>query len=575
MVINGGTRQLSFIMPGRRFLIALVFFCSFVGAHPAQEAHFLGKPPLYWLEQLNDRRPGARRAAAFALGKLGAGAYSPQTIRLLAEHAGNQEEDAAVRAAAAQALGELALILRKYTQSKDAWHDCSGTLLQALSTDKDPRVRRAAAYAIGGFGKVASQSRGPVRTALKDESPGVRQNAAWALGQLGGEQAVESLQSLGETLQDKDPLVRRDAAAAIGSVGRLRDAKGQPLVNPALPVLMEMFKAEKDVTIRKTALDALVNAVGPQDRAVAADLRNLLKDTDSEIVRGAALALGNMGGSEADAAVPVLRQELKSPDTLARIQASAALANIGKGAAQAVPDLVQALEDKEAGVRRSAALALSRIGKDAAAAVPALARHLRPEELNVEVRKFAAEALAQQQGDDLVPAVPELLAAIRNDKAAAVRQRSIWALFGVRDLEALGIVQPLTEVLQETGDDMVLVRYDAARCLGYRLRDKAPDKAVEVLLEMLKDKRLRVYEGSGADVTGSSVEGAKGGATVEMTLGSDARFLAIEALIAIGRPKASRPEVIEALEEAAKSEFSETRDEAKKALKALRGQRRN
>jgi hypothetical protein len=90
---------------------------------------------------------------------------------------------------------------------------------------------------------------------------------------------------------------------------------------------------------------------------------------------------------------------------------------------------------------------------------------------------------------------------------------------------------------------------------------------------MLRDKRLRTYEGSGADVTGSSVEGAKGGATVAMNLGGDARFLAAEALEAIGKPKADRAEVRRALEEAAKSPDQKTRDCAKKALAAIWGKK--
>src|SRR5262249_36779099 len=158
-----------------------------------------------------------------------------------------------------------------------------------------------------------------------------------------------------------------------------------PIANPAVGPLIEMFKKEKDATIRKVALDALVNAVTSKDVDVAGALRGLLADRDPETVRGAALALGNIGGAAAGGAVRVLRESLSKGDLLARIQSSAALANIGEGAAPAVPDLTRALDDKEADVRRNAAFALSRIGEAAALAVPALARHLHPEEASPEV----------------------------------------------------------------------------------------------------------------------------------------------------------------------------------------------
>jgi HEAT repeat protein len=558
-----------------RHLVLVAFLGIFAarGEACAQEPRFLDRDPYYWIDELKSPKSSARRAAAFALGKLGAATFAFQGLRPLVDRLTDKESDAEVRDSAAFALGEIGLALRKYRESAVAWREASGALLQALGQDKDARVRRSAAYGIGGFGRFAASARVPLQTALQDESPGVRQNAAWALGQLGNEGGAQTVEGLAKVFGDADPLVRRDAAAAVGEIGRLRGPNDQFIANPAVGPLLQLFNNEKDTTIRKVALDALVNAVTPQDKQAAKELHGLLADKDPEIVRSAALALGNIGGKEADEAVRVLRQALREGDVLTRIQASAALANVGEGAVPAVPDLIHALDDKESGVRRSAALALSRIGPKAGAAVPALTKHLHAAETNEEVRKFAAEALAQMNGDDLVPVIPDLLQAIHDDKASPVRQRCIWALFNVRDLEGLQIVEPLTAVLSETDEDHFLVRYDAARCLAVRLGGKAPEKAVDVLLQMLNDKRIRLYEGSGADVTGSSVEGSKGGATVAMTYGGDARFLAAHALGRIGRPKATRPAVIEALEEAAKSPDKETRETSKEALKIIQGKK--
>jgi len=53
--------------------------------------------------------------------------------------------------------------------------------------------------------------------ALADQSPGVREQAAWALGALGDSRALTGL--LG-ALKDSSAGVRRQAAWAIGVIGR-------------------------------------------------------------------------------------------------------------------------------------------------------------------------------------------------------------------------------------------------------------------------------------------------------------------------------------------------------------------
>src|SRR5262249_40467311 len=161
----------------------------------AQDGRFLGKDPYHWIDQLKSKSPPARRAAAFALGKLGTATYTHQGVKPLVERLGGQENDAEVRDAAAYALGEIGMGLRKRVrESGISWNVAGDALLQALREDKDKRVRRSAAYGIGGFGRAAAAARDSLRTALRDEAAGVRQNAAWALGQLGKEEGVETLQ---------------------------------------------------------------------------------------------------------------------------------------------------------------------------------------------------------------------------------------------------------------------------------------------------------------------------------------------------------------------------------------------
>src|SRR5262249_60135052 len=131
----------------------------------------------------------------------------------------------------------------------------------------------------------------------------------------------------------------------------------------------------------------------------------------------------------------------------------------------------------------NAALALSRIGSKAAPAIRALADLLRPEETHDEVRRYAAEALEKMTERDLAAVIPELLQAIKNDKTSVVRQHCVYAFFQVNDLNAVGATDALTAVLDETDPKQVMVRYESARCLAHGLRDKAPEKAIDVLLQ--------------------------------------------------------------------------------------------
>jgi HEAT repeat protein len=559
--------------PGMRRLIhvsLLAVLCLASSAAGAEEK-FLGKKTTAWISDLKSSKSSAsaRRAAAFALGKLGTDTYRYQGVEPLLARLGSDEKDAGVRAAAAYALGEIAVAIRKYDALPKLWKEANPSLTKALSEDKDPGVRRSAAYAIGGFGKAALPARTDLINALGDKSPPVRQNVAWALGQLGRGAGRDAVEGLSKMLEDEDASVRRDAAGALGEIGRLLDDKKRPMPSPAVQPLLAHVKGDANVVVRKTALDALERLIGPEDKEAAGDLKKMLDDKDVEIARGAAFALGNIGGKEAEEAVPVLRKALKDEDPHIREYAAAAMANIGEGAEPAVGDLTKALEDDTPRIRCYAALALGNIGKGAANAVPSLAKHLHPEEKDPEVRRYAAEALARM-GDAMEDAVPDLVEAMQKDKVPIVRQKCVWALAFVKDLETAKAIGPLTKILDETDQLSKMVRYDAARVLAKRLRGEAPEKAVVVLLEMLNDKDVREYSGSGASVTGGGGERV-GGTSLEQNLGRDARYYAIPCLALIGAPKAKRPDVIKALEQAAKSKDANTSDAAKEALKEIRG----
>src|SRR5204862_24838 len=83
------------------------------------------------------------------------------------------------------------------------------------------------------------------------------QNAAWALGRIGPRLGRPAVTDLCQALSDRDPSVRRDVAGALGEM--------QGEARSAAPLLLRRFRDDDDPTVRKSALTALVNVVGPED----------------------------------------------------------------------------------------------------------------------------------------------------------------------------------------------------------------------------------------------------------------------------------------------------------------------
>jgi HEAT repeat protein len=516
----------------------------------------LDRPVSFWLRGLKDSRPQVRRGAAFALGKSSSRDALSGLVQALGDPEGN------VRDAAAYALGELAAD----GHSGAVWAAAGQQLLKLLAKDSSPKVRRSAGFAAGSCGTEAAEARAALLAALGDPEPMVRQNAAWALGRLGPDPAAGASAGLARALSDQDPGVRRDAAAALGDLGG-------PAPLAAVSALLACARQEKEAFVQKVVLDSLVKLAGPQNKDLAAELGRLLKEGDTPAARAAALALGKIGGSDAEVAVPILKRVLQDDDASVRELAAAALANIGQPAAPAVAVLTEALADRSPSVRRNAALALARIGTPSAPAAPALARALGVDNQPDDVRVYLAEALGKI-GPAVSPVVDALLRALKEDGNQLVRQRVIYALFHVPDNapRAEAIVTTLESVLHEQGRNQVIVRYDAARALAFRLKDKTPSSAVSVLLEMLQDKGLRLYTGSASTLqTGDERSGSS--TAVKENLGGDARYLAAEALAEVGST-ANRKDVVDALEKASVSPDAEMQQAAREALDRIKGRRR-
>jgi HEAT repeat protein len=531
----------------RTAVLCLLLLCATARA----DSDFLGKPPAAWLKQLTDPRPDVRRGAAFALGKCGSAGAVPDLVRAL------RDGDAGVRDAAAFALGEIAA----ERPESPPWDSAGGPLRQMLSEEKDARARRSAACAIGQFGPDAAEAREDLEQALGDKDPAVRQNAAWALGRLKDRAGASGVGRLAHALQDDDPGVRRDAAAALAEVGR-------PTAASAVRDLVGCLVRDKAPEVRSVAVGSLVALIGPEDKAVAADLRRLLKDDDRDLRRGAALALAKIGGDNAREAVPILIDALRDDDAGVRELAAAALANVGEAAGEAVQALGKALSDRSPDVRRNAAIALTHVGPKVGEVVRPLVRALDPKE-PAKVRQYAAEALGEAR-DAIDTVVPELLAVVREDRDTLVRQRVVMALRHVSEFEKSGTAKGLGKVLEETGREARVVRYDAARVLAHVIQDRAAPKAVDVLVDMLNDPSLREYKGTDSTLKKGDEEKKSGTGEAEK-LGDDARYMAAQALAEIAR-SGQRKDALSALKKAAESTDEIQKKVARDALKSI-GQR--
>jgi HEAT repeat protein len=538
----------------RRLLLPALCAAALAAAARGEGLTFLGRSADTWAHELSDDRPAVRRSAAFALGRIGGEALiaTPELETCL------HDPDPGVRAMSAEALGDIVLALHGGGQT--VWEAAAPALRKALAGDEDPRVRGAAAYALGTFGERAAGEVPALREAMRDPDPRVRRSAARAAGRL-GEAAADAVNDLCVLLKDPDTLVRRDAVTALGALG-------SPAARSAVRPLLSLAKDEAQGVVRRAALDKLVGLVTADDRAGAAALYPLLRGDDPDAARSAAFVLANMGGPDSAPAVPVLQELLAGEDDQMRALAAAALGSMGPVAAPAVLDLAKALtEARNAAVRRNAALALAHIGPKARDAMPLLTKALAPSELR-EIRMFVAEAIMKIGSPANDDAVPALLHVVESDPDAEVRNSCAYCVAQRVDHETNGISKTFAKVIEETEPETLALRYEAAWHLAAHLQSKAPDRAVDLLYDLLRDRRLSGYSGTSVRVSGAGAESEAGRAqvtTVRPASSSSIRVEAARALGWLGR-KANRPEIVKALREAQKEDDLALQKAASEAL---------
>jgi HEAT repeat protein len=525
----------------------------------AQTPKFLQKTADEWAAQLKSPTASTRRNAAFALGKIGN--FSEKALPEL-KRALRDEKDSRAREAMVWAAGEIVNGL----PSNDA--ELEAMLIESLRhTDK--LVRRSAACALGQLASNSDATRAALASALSDKEQIVRQNAAWALGQLDDKAVPLLRQALSDTTSDS--LVKRDAANALFTAARADASK----MRPAMSDLLRMC-SDRDPEVRKAGLVPLVKIVDKKDTQALPVLNKVLRDDpDPEVRRYAALALSNVGGQAAAEAVPVLVDALRNGEPHLKRSAAVALHNVGKVGAPAVPDLVKALQDADPELRKSAALALGGIGPSAAEAVPWLVHMVTDLKQPLEVRVESAEALTGMGNIAAVQGkIPDLLRVLGNpNEDGDLRIRLAW-LFNafVEHRPTMQAAFPVMSKIcaEPATKDNGSTRYHCAYLLSIAYRQQAPDAAISVLADWLKDNTGKIYSNKRSSVGAQGLE-KKGNAEVQLVLEGDSRIMAVDALRLIGRERIERSgrlnDIIQQLQGLVKD--NDTHKELKKEAKRL------
>jgi HEAT repeat protein len=286
---------------------------------------------------------GLRRAALRAIGQ--SGSLDSRTIRDISGILGSA--DTATRIAAANAL--------RLCGSAE----CMPALIESFAysvrgNDPDqPGAESPGAYGVRNEAVAAAVeivmrnpgAIGPLIAALHEPRDSIRMNAAKALGRIGNVRAVPELIDL--LSRERDDYVRMAAAEALGVIGDAR----------AVPALVERIGQEEGDLTSQRSIAAACEALGRlRDRRAVPALRDALNGR-SEIIRMSAVtSLGIIADPAAVPAVNAIMQRDGFPAL--RSAAALALGRIGGSDAEAA---LRRASDDNASVRAAVERALQMI----------------------------------------------------------------------------------------------------------------------------------------------------------------------------------------------------------------------
>lgn len=363
--------------------------------------------------RLEDRAPEVRREALGLLATLGKTFQASRILGVLRD-----DTDSSVRQAAALSL------VRTFDE-----HDRAIVEKGLLSAMEDPDfgVREAAAFALGELGGSAAESR--LTRAVKDAKapPKVRRSSAEGLGKMHSAAAVPALI---DALRGPDADLRQGAAVALGAIGdpRAGDALLAALKDSNFYVRLEADRALKKLRSRsRTELTTKLRDPSPRVREEAVEqlgafgasvvptLIPLLADDDEKVRRTAGSTLARFRDAES---VESVARALDDKSPLVREGAAGVLGDVGDEGRAGL--LIAKVSDPDPAVRAEVVRALGRLRAPGAEA--SLIEAAR--DPSGSVRQAAADALRSYHSDDAVAALRRLT----KDPIGAVRQTALDAL---------------------------------------------------------------------------------------------------------------------------------------------------
>ena len=257
---------------------------------------------------------------------------------------------------------------------------------------------------------------------------------------------------------------------------------------------MDLFKNDPDVAVRGDA-GCFLGTLGADGKAAIPILIERLKKPDYPRNIPVYIALTNFGARASDA-LPVLRRILADPKRIDEcVCVLNVLSKIGTDARVAGPEIVKLLQPlpgqsrkRFLNLRPGLVLTLSEIEPDASLVVPALISLLREKPEKHDDRdsrdtmrrtwRYAASCL-KSYGDSAKPAVPAIIAAMKENKISGEHAGAV--------LSAIGSDSIVAELIQLLDSAEVDTRASAAAALGQI--GAAATEAVPFLEKVAKGKR--------------------------------------------------------------------------------------
>jgi HEAT repeat protein len=306
-----------------------------------------GKKGSEWVKSLIDDTSARKRAlAVVALGKLWDEKHYSESLPSISR-ALRLDSSTAVRVQSAIVLAGL-----KESDIKLVGKD----LVDALGTEKESRVRREIAIALGRHPFLAKAGVGNLTSALKDSEPATLIAVAEALAQAGGE-ARSAAAGLAPLLRHDDKGLRRAAVMALGRTS----PEGAPAI---AETMTRMLGTERELDLR-VELVVSIGLLGEKSATVIEALVKLLSDPEEELRRRSARTLGLFGpaaGSAADALLKAARAESVKDIRIDAVRAFGSV--LGPRLKGRVKDLLAVLNDREYEVRLAVVEEVGALGNE-------------------------------------------------------------------------------------------------------------------------------------------------------------------------------------------------------------------